>query len=319
MRERVAMFFAIPRLLVALGIMAAAALPLAAQDWTGYWEGAIQIAPAELEVDVLLEMSRTGGGLDGRLWFPTHPSGPYAVDVRAVDRRSISFQVTDSDHVVSAFDGTLDAQESVLAGTFHEQQATYRFELRRRLQPPPVTLQVADLGDDAAGLRSAFDRDAGHVRLLLVLSPQSFASKITLRMLQRSVLEPITDPALRVYAVWEPTPAAIARGFGASAVKPLICDPRVAEFYLRHQIVSRLLAPTAAAGSAEDHSLCLLFRGDRRWVGAAPPQAERLWLAPLHDLTVAIAPQQRFNGPNVAAAVRALLAAARVTSGGEGW
>ncbi len=306
------------RLLVVLATLAATALPLAAQDWTGYWVGAIQLAPAESEVDVLLELSRPGGGsLAGRLWFPTHPSGPFAVDLRAVDRRSISFQVTDSDRVVSAFAGTLDAQDTVLTGTFHEQQATYPFELRRRIQPPPVTLQVADLGNDDAGLRSAFDQDTGHIRLMLVLSPQSFASKITLRMLQRYVLEPIDDPALRVYVVWEPTPAAIARGFAAPAVKPLLSDPRVAEFYARDPIVSRLLAPTAPTGSPGGHSLCLLFRSDQRWLGVAPPAAERTWLAPLHDLTEAIAPQQRFHGPNVAAAVRALLAAASPLPGGQ--
>jgi hypothetical protein len=284
----------------------------AAQEpvWPGYWDGVIQISPAESEVDVLVELSRdAAGALRGRLWYPTHPEGPFPLEHLAVHGRDIAFDVHDKDNVVSYFSGAVRAGEPVIEGTFRERQVSYPFALHWRSSPPAITVQVGELSDDASELRSEFEGEDGHVRIVLILSPMSFQSKIALRVLKRYVLDEIADPALRVYVVWEPPLVPRAKTLTALAIKPLVTDPRVAEYLSKSQAASKFLQTVLAPESAGKYSLCLVFSPHKSWThGPQAPDLVRLGVS--HDPAVFISKEERWNGPDLAARIKMLLAPA---------
>jgi hypothetical protein len=272
----------------------------------GYWEGSLVISPAESEVDVLVELSAVDtGGLQGRLWYPTHPIGPFAVEHLSLQGPKISFDVRDKDNVVSYFDGSL-RDEQTLAGTFRERLASLPFTLHRRAMPPAIPVGVRDLSDDASELKAEFDHDSGHDRLLLVLSPVSFQSKITLRVLKRYVLEEIADPALRVYVVWETPDIPRAQALTAAGLPPLVSDPRVSEFLSKTHAATRWLRPVLGSDPASaDGGLCLLFSGKKSWAhGLEAPDGIRR--SGKSGPPAQIAREERFNGLELASAVRAL-------------
>jgi hypothetical protein len=273
---------------------------------TGYWEGSLVVSPAESEIDVVVEFSRDDrGSLQGRLWYPTHPLGPFRVDHLTIQGAKISFDVRDKDNVVSYFDGSI-RDEQTIAGTFREGTATFPFALHHQALPPATQIEVRDLADTAAELKAAFEQDSGHVRLILLLSPFSFQSKITLRVLKRYVLEEIADPSLRVYVVWETPDVPRAQAVTAAGIHPLVTDPRVTELFSKSHAATRWLKPVLGADTSSDVSFCLLFSGKKTWAnGLQAP--DRLRKSRKSDPPSQLPQDERFNGLDLAAAVKALL------------
>jgi hypothetical protein len=71
---------------------------------------------------------------------------------------------------------------------------------RADLESPEVTR----LSSDASKLRTTFNADVGHARLLLLVSPTCPYCVQGARVIQDDVLSEIDDANLRVYVVWEP-------------------------------------------------------------------------------------------------------------------
>jgi hypothetical protein len=137
--------------------------------------------------------------------------------------------VPDADGALSAFTGTLAPDGDSLRGTMTEGGQTIPFTLHRvKAVAPPHEVATYKLMNGQAELKETFDHDTGKIRMLLLLNPSSFSSKTSLRIVQRFVLDAISDPDLRVYVVW----MAPDRKESAQRVKlvaALAPDPRVPE------------------------------------------------------------------------------------------
>ncbi len=306
------------RIAARLAAVAASFLALAAggagePDPRGYWEGSIIVAPAQNELDVVAELSRGGkGGLQGRLWFPTHPVGPFDMEALSLHGRRLGFAVRDKDGVVSTFDGEIGTDGSRTTGTFREKLHTAPFALERRAAPPPVEVAIRDLADDAGELKAAFDHDAAHVRLLLVLSPITLSAKVSLKLIERYLLERLPDPAIRVYVVWEVPDVPGAESLSAQRYKPLASDPRVVEFWSRSGAASKALRGPLPAAGDEALNRCLLFAGEASW-RESPPAPARVWKSNRLSSQPELPKASRFDAVDVATAVRSLLAAEHAT------
>jgi len=180
----------------------AGTLPLSARDVTpqllaGHWEGVIFASPGEYEVDVSVDFSLdTASKLRGQLWFPTQQVQRYETLDLVLRGPAISFKVRDENNVISFFDGEIDSAEAKITGRLTEGFQRVPFTLRQRIDHPSAPA-VIRLADDGSGLREAFNRAAGHVRLLMILSPSAFSSRMALKLVQRYFWMRIQIPGSR--------------------------------------------------------------------------------------------------------------------------
>jgi pimeloyl-ACP methyl ester carboxylesterase len=156
---------------------------VSARGAEGLWAGTLVYKQAEQEVDVVVELARDAQGKwVGTIDVPNQNMKFFPLTNIRAGGDDVSWQFNRfSDKadlmVETPFTGKLSDGGSALSGDFFEGGRNHlRLTLRRigeagspREEPPlaPVTL----LSDSGEELKAAFNRDAGKVRLLLLLSP----------------------------------------------------------------------------------------------------------------------------------------------------
>ncbi|MBI4571627.1 MAG: hypothetical protein HY723_06715 [Chloroflexi bacterium] len=153
-------------------------------------------------------------------------------------------------------------------------------------------------------LRQAFNRDAGHVRVLMLTSPTCDMCRQGASVMQTAVLDTISDPSLRAYVAWVPIlpddkePAAVAS-------RALVPNTRAAHFWDAGRALPPLFA--AVLGLPEGWpawDVYLLYDRGATW--EQEPPAPVYWEHQLGDQL----PTPRLDGARFAARVRAKLESA---------
>jgi len=273
----------------------------------GHWEGAIVLASAEQEVDIVMDFGPTDALVKGKLWFPMTLDGAHEVDALAIQGSHVSFSVHDAAGLITAFDGALSAEGDSLQGTMTESGKSIPFILHRvKATGPASEVPVYRLLGSGIELTRLFNNDVGNVRMLLLLSPTSFSSKMAVRLVERFVMDQINDPRLRVYVVWmapdRPESEKLVR-----LVAALAPDPRITHFWSTDRSLATVFEPMLALYKPVSNP-CMLFGQDRSWT-SPPPLPDRIRQTPQISDKNRPDPTQRLNGVDLAADVRSLLAA----------
>lgn len=161
----------------------AMAAPSAVPSAEGLWQGVIFYRRAEVEVDITVELARTAQGeWVGTIDIPNQKLEYHPLESTQVNGRDVSFVLSRfSRHanatIVSPFQGRLAEDGRTIEGEFVEGgKNRMPFLLERkgpagseRVQPPAASLHA--LSASGEELKTAFNRDAGKTRLVLLLSP----------------------------------------------------------------------------------------------------------------------------------------------------
>ena len=152
----------------------------------GLWQGVILYQPAEIELELTVEVARDAQGrLVGTIDLPTQRMQNWPLSAVEQDGARVHLQFRrDSEargpNAPFDFDGELSAGGKALRGTFtgfyQGDRNRFPFELERQgeagLERPepqhPPLHALAPAGDELA---AAFNRDAASVRLVMLLSP----------------------------------------------------------------------------------------------------------------------------------------------------
>jgi hypothetical protein len=141
----------------------------------GSWEGAVVYVPAELEVEIFVDLFQDSRGvLAGLIDIPTKPIEDEPLSNLRFEGSRISWELQ-RDSGTFPYEGTLSADGREIRGTSADRGKTVEFWLKRRdpgapervrVQPPLHTLSAT-----GAELKERFNADAGNVRLVMLLSP----------------------------------------------------------------------------------------------------------------------------------------------------
>lgn len=287
-----------------LSLLAPVAPAFAAQEpkLVGHWEGALILTPAEQEVDVALDFSRTGGKLCGQLQFPITADGAHELENLVLAGSRVTFSVKDKDGVVSAFDGSLSPDGTRLEGKMIEKEKAAPFLLHPAPAAKPAReIPTYKLSGDGIQLKTAFNNDIGKTRLILLINMGSFSSRMAIRVLERYVMEKIGDPNLRVYLVWlaPKIPSAESVVRQEAALAP---DPRITRFWSTDPAVMQSFAPLLAPYKPVSDP-CFVFGPDKSWT-TEPPIPNQVRVTRAKHMN----PGQKLNGIELATDVQLLLA-----------
>ncbi len=281
---------------------------IAAQEASlaGRWEGVIVLVAAEQEVDVTADFSQAGGQLKGQVWFPMNGDGAHEVAGLQIEGTRVSFAVHDADGLVTAFDGALSLDGASLQGTMKESGTAVPFSLHRVPAPEPAhEVSVSKLETNGFDLKKTFSADIGKVRMILLLDPRSFASRIAVRLVERYVMDRINDPNLRVYAVWmAPDKPGVAKA--VQHLASLAPDPRITHFWSTEPSLAKTFEPALALYKPITQP-CMVFGRDRSW-SELPPLPDVVRKTPDMTAKDQVDPSRRLNGNDLAADVKRLLA-----------
>jgi hypothetical protein len=159
---------------------AAAAAPSNAE---GLWQGTLVYKKAELEADVVVELARDAKGKwVGTIDVPNQQMKFHPLENLRIDGSSVYFEFNRFAQkaqvmVETPFTGTLSADGSTIAGDFYEGKKSHVPLTLKKIggpgseRPEPRLAEVHPLSPDGGELRALFNRDAGKVRLVLLLSP----------------------------------------------------------------------------------------------------------------------------------------------------
>lgn len=288
----------------ALLLLWMAAQPLLAQpvDLSGHWEGTIVVSPGELEVDVVTEIT---GGLDkhakGELWFPLQHTPRYTLQSFSREGSHISFHIKDENNIVTSFEGEIADDGLSITGKMIEAGTNAPFTLQRRSPRPEAGVVLHRLSRDGSELRTAFNQHLGHPRIVVALSPFSLFSRTTLRLIERYVLDPIDDPRLRLFVVWESSKADEIAERETRESASIVTDPRVTHFWSPDGFLSGIYNPLSKSTDA-----CLLFSADTLWADP-PPAPHRFKQGPRGGAKAKIAEERKLNALDLSFDVQALL------------
>lgn len=289
-----------------LGLTFAPVLVAQEASLAGHWEGVIVLVAAEQEVDITAVFSQAEGQLKGQVWFPINGDGAHEVGGLHIEGQRVSFAVHDAGGVVTAFDGVLSPDRASLQGTMKESGTAVPFSLHRVPAPEPAhEVSVSKLGSNGVDLKKIFDADIGNVRMILLLDPRSFASRITLRLVERYVMDRINNPNLRVYAVWmAPDKPGVAKA--VQHLASLAPDPRITHFWSTEPSFAKTFEPALALDKPITQP-CMVFGRDRSW-SELPPLPDVVRKTPDMTAKDQLEPSRRLNGNDLAADVTRLLA-----------
>src|SRR5436305_599688 len=102
----------------------------------GHWEGVIVASPAEMEVDVEIDIARAGEGFQGRLVYPIQGE-THEIQGLQLRGQTVSFSVVDEQKVADFFAGTISQNGVEIAGKMTENMQVCPFTFRRR-EPRPT-------------------------------------------------------------------------------------------------------------------------------------------------------------------------------------
>jgi hypothetical protein len=141
----------------------------------GTWEGLVIYEPAVFEVEQSIDLFQDSRGvLAGLIDVPIKPIEDEPLSAIRFDGKQISWELV-RDSGTFRYEGTLSDDRNEIRGQFSDRGKVYPFWLRRtdpsageppRVQPPLHTLSAT-----GAELKERFNRDAGKVRMILLLSP----------------------------------------------------------------------------------------------------------------------------------------------------
>ena len=141
----------------------------------GSWKGIIVYAPAELEVEIGIELFQGSDGiLSGSIDIPTKPIHGEPLAAIEAQGDAISWELRRASGTF-IYRGTLSADGDEIHGTYHERGKVYPFSLERYVptvsDAEPAAPPLHTLSATAEELRARFNQDVGNVRLVLLLSP----------------------------------------------------------------------------------------------------------------------------------------------------
>ncbi len=155
-------------------------------DFEGLWAGQILYAPAEIELNIWVELGRDAEGLlVGNIDVPSQKMKFYPLTAVAPQGTHLTFDFfKDSEKTKNArflFEGELSKDGEALKGMFtgwydDEGRNHVPFELHRVAgafgeRPEPQLQPLHDLSVMGTELQQAFTEGQGHVRVVLFLSP----------------------------------------------------------------------------------------------------------------------------------------------------
>jgi hypothetical protein len=163
---------------VLLLVLGFACPPVQGQDRPaveGSWEGAVVYVPAELEVEIFVDLFKDSRGiLAGLIDIPTKPIEDEPLANLRVDGSRISWELH-RDTGTFPYEGTLSADGQEIRGRSEDRGKSVEFWLKRRAPGAPERVTVHPplhtLAATGAELKERFNADAGKVRLVMLLSP----------------------------------------------------------------------------------------------------------------------------------------------------
>ncbi len=267
----------------AAGEAPAAAAPAgSAEAFSGLWLGAVVYEEAKKELEIVVELApAAGGALAGTIDLPSFRIEYRPLEEVGVDGRAITFLFRHDSETRGAkapflFKGTLGEDGTTITGIFTEFVGEMPFRLERigdafSERPSRATPPVTPMAAGGAELRDAFNRDAGRVRMLLMLSPRCGICLASATMIQRYVFDRIEGPGLAGYVVWGPM-LGDETAEHADTATGFLNDPRVGHFWTpEHTLALALSGPVGMPADEPAWDVFLLYPPEAAW-GDKPPK-----------------------------------------------
>lgn len=243
----------------------------------GVWEGEIIVNPdfkLGTRIDFVL---RKPGDWRGYIYIFNQRLERHPLEEVEHDGASLTFVSVDTiDH--STFKGSLSGDGKRLTGMLEERGIEYEVVLERSALPldPPDEDETPKLHSILASgggeLKSRFDADSGHVRMLLFLSPSCGRCVAAARKIKQDVLNDYAHPDLRVYVVWEGIRASDDKQ-AAIWAKGHVNDSRASHFWAESPELLELFKRNLGFGSAPLSELYLTFSPKAEWKSDLPKPA----------------------------------------------
>jgi len=281
----------------------AAGLSADPQSPAGSWEGSVIWTPAEVEIDLQVDLADSGpgsgqGNWSGRLAAPAANVEGHVLAGVAVQGRTVAFEHQDRP-ARGRFIGTLSEDAQRIEGEFSPADGGKGapFVLRRGGETRPAAADLLVLAGPE-DLKAHFNFDQGAPRLVLLLAPTCEMCRMGARLVQRYVLEQIDDPRLRVFVVWLPLSEEDTSQTARRAAGDL-SDPRVRHFWVGDTEIAQAFAATLGIKNEPAWDVFLVYGPGAVWK-AGPPPVPRYTAHRSSELPA----EFRYNAVKLAAAIR---------------